>query len=486
MTRACILALLLCSAAHGADWPQWRGPQRDGIAPDSPRLVRALPADGLLPVWTSDVDMPTGGNGGWSSPVVAGDRVYVFAHIRTKRDEVQLPPRKFPDLTEEQEAALSPDELSDYEANRRREQIAERELGFAWTERVDCYDAATGELRWQNTRESRATRFPQSGTPAVSDGRVIIHGARGRLRAIDAATGEDLWQTQLPGEFAGEHHASSVAVAGDVAIVAAGLLYGVSAADGKLRWQFGDVAEENSSSSPVVWRHEDRDLVIANFQRGRTICLDAKDGKNLWEVESEAGRSTPVVAGDCVITYGNSRKGGLRCYRLSLAGAEELWTSTAAADEGCSPVIVGDCVFAHGDRKLVCIDFENGKTHWRRELDRERPRYTSLVAADGRVIFAADGLLTLTATADDFQPEIDARLDKAGRLASEAQFRTLLNIDELERTAEGQKQAESLWRKEILSSGPAQCVSPALAAGRIFLRLKSGRVACYDLRAGAD
>jgi outer membrane protein assembly factor BamB len=482
---AAIVAVGLAAATTSliaGDWNQWRGAQRDGTDPDSPPLIGKLPSDGLQPLWTSASEIPTGGSGGWSSPVVAGGRVFVFAHVREKKQNVELPPRKFPDLTEEQEAALSPDELSQYEANRRREQIAQRELGFSWTERIDCYDAASGELVWRNQASSKATRFPQSGTPAVVDGRVIVHGARGGLRAIDAATGDVVWQVQLPGEFAGEHHASSIAVADGVAVVAAGLIYGVSAADGKLLWQFGEAAEENSSSSPVVWQHGDRSFVIANFDRGTTVCLDPRDGRQLWEVKSEAGRSTPVVVGDRVITYGNSRKGGLRCYEMSLDGAEQLWTSTAAADEGCSPVVVGEHVYAHGDRKVVCVDLASGKTQWRRELDRERPRYTSLVAADDKVIFAAEGLLLFAASPGEYEPLIDARIDKTGRVASEEQLRKLLKIDELERTAEGQKQAESLWRKEVLSSGPAQCISPALADGRIFLRLKSGRVACYDLR----
>lgn len=62
--------------------------------------------EGLEPVWISEA-IPGGGSGGWGSPAIAEDRVYVFVPTRTKRDDVQLPPRQFPPLAVEEREAMS-------------------------------------------------------------------------------------------------------------------------------------------------------------------------------------------------------------------------------------------------------------------------------------------------------------------------------------------------------------------------------------------
>jgi len=56
-----------------------------------------------------------------------------------------------------------------------------------------------------------------------------------------------------------------------------------------------------------------------------------------------------------------------------------------------------------------------------------------------------------------------------------------LNMDELERTAEGQQQALKVWQENIGRHGPLDCASPAIADGMLYVRLKS-KLACYDLR----
>ena len=118
-------------------------------------------------------------------------------------------------------------------------------------------------------------------------------------------------------------------------------------------------------------------------------------------------------------------------------------------DPGSSPVVVGDAVFVQGDRRLASVDLKTGKATWTARLDLNRPRYTSLIAADGKAFYAFDGLLCFAASADAFQPLMQAVIDRNGLLAEEEAFRRKLGIDELERTAEGQKEAEQLWKKEI-------------------------------------
>src|ERR1044071_2868102 len=81
MIRIQCFVLALCSAtALGADWPQWRGLNRDGLAPQSPPLAASCAKDGPKTLWQSD-EIPCGVAGGFSSPVIANGRVYVFYYV---------------------------------------------------------------------------------------------------------------------------------------------------------------------------------------------------------------------------------------------------------------------------------------------------------------------------------------------------------------------------------------------------------------------
>ena len=83
-----LLASVSCSwGPVWADWNQWRGDGRDGVAAVSPELIEQLPDEGLEPVWVSQ-PIQSARDGGWGSPVVAGGMVYLFAHIREQLREL--------------------------------------------------------------------------------------------------------------------------------------------------------------------------------------------------------------------------------------------------------------------------------------------------------------------------------------------------------------------------------------------------------------
>lgn len=469
------------AATQGAapDWPGWRGEQRDGLSHDSLPLRSELPADGLAPLWQSE-KIPTAGNGGWSSPIVWEGKIYLFSHQR--QTVKKLGPPKFPWFAKESRPEVTEEQYAEYEGKRRDEDL-ERSKAFAFVEVLYCLDGDSGKTLWKNEHASVYTRFLQSGTPIVDHGKLYVLGAGLNARAIDARTGRDLWQTRLPGEFVDEFMMSSFVVADGVATVLAGHLRGLDAETGKILWEGDPRRTKGVHSSPVVWQSPDGPRLVANVAGRDTVCLEPKTGHEIWRVQSEANLSTPVVVGDRMLTLGSNRRGGLRCFKLSAAGAELVWKYQRLADKGSSPVVVGDYVYAQGERRLACVELANGHEAWNTTLDLESPQYTSLVAGDGKVIYAYNGLIMFAADPAEYRPLIDAKFDKQGLMAPEKLFRQRLKLDEVERGPGGQEQALKIYQREISNQGPLPCSSPALAGGRLYLRLRD-RVACYDLSAG--
>ncbi|MEW4529062.1 PQQ-binding-like beta-propeller repeat protein [Maioricimonas sp. JC845] len=470
--------LVLAGSACAGDWNQWRGNDRSGLAVDSPPLIDSLPDEGLVPAWTSE-PVKSARSGGWGSPSVVGERVYLFTH---EKEQLFDPgKKKYPWLAPSKRGGMTDEEYAEYEKKRRDEDEA-RGKAFAFRERVYCFDAETGQTVWVSRSESVYTRFPQSGSPTVVDGRIYILGAGRQARCLDAATGEDLWTTRIPGEFRDEFYQSSILVADGVAIVAATNLFGLDVQTGEILWRIDEKNSRTTHSSPVSWDSGNGEFVVINFAGGQTACIDPHDGRELWRVKSEGGLSTPVVVGNRLITYGNSRQKGVRCFALNTQEPELLWHFRGLQDKGSSPVVVDGHLFVQGEKRLACIDVETGDREWTGFLDLASPQFTSLIAADGKVFYAYDGLVCFRATPEGFEPLIEAKFDAAGRMATEEYFRGELNLDAIEKEENGLEKALRLYQKHVGKHGPLKCATPAIADGRMYVRMNDALV-CYDLRA---
>lgn len=476
-----LLALLFAPATPAADqWPQWRGAARTGASTDGPELRTSLPAEGLEPVWLSE-KISGGGSGGWGSPAIAEDRVFIYVPTRTRREDVQLPPRKFPGLSAEEREAMSEEDLRAYDEKRREEDL-ERAKQFRYEEILYCLDLHSGETLWEAKVAGQHARFVPSVTPAVIDGRVFLLGSGRNAHCFDAESGEQVWSQKLPGEFRDEFFQSSFLVADGVAVVLCGRLFGMNSRDGSVLWQSDGPADAQLHSSPVLWRpQEGEPLVICNLPGGKTEAFELRTGKRRWSLDSGAGHSTPVVSGDRLLTYGGSRKQGLRCYRLDTTEPELLWMYRRLADPGSSPAVAGDTVYVQGERKLACVDLESGRAHWQTMLALSNPRYASPIVAGGQLLFAWEGLVAAEAAPDGFNLIYQAAVDREGILAEEDDMRRLLEIDQLGQDADGQAEAERRWQQEVVQPGPLACSTPAVADGRLVVRLRN-HIACYDLR----
>ncbi len=468
--------LLLCLSAPLAagSWPQWRGPNRDGVAPDSPPLVRLGADAALAPAWVSE-PLPSEFDGGWGCPIIAGDRVYLYLHSRKRKADVKLPPPKYPWMPIEK-SGMTPQEYQEYEV-KRRDEDEERAKAEVFTETLYCLDATTGKTLWSKPRPSVYSRFVQSSTPVLDDGRIVVQGAGRMVRCMDATTGDLFWETRVPGEYRDEIFPSSFAVAEGVAVALVGHLVGLDMKTGDVLWQGDKSATRGSYSSPVVWMHQGKPLIIANVAGQFTACFEPRTGHELWRVRSMAGSmSTPVITGDRLITYGPSRRSGLRAFELTREGARELWAYNGMQDQGSSPVVVAGHVYAQGERRLACLDANTGEEKWAAQLTQRSPQFTSLIAADGKVLYACEGLLWFAADATGFRQIADVKLDEQGVIATEATHRNRLKIDEIT----DENEAEKHYRNKVDRHGPVPCSTPAIADGRLYVRLKKG-LACYVL-----
>jgi outer membrane protein assembly factor BamB len=306
-------------AESRAEWPGFRGPQRDGIV----RGVRIDPDWSAKPpvqMWRRPIGP------GWSSFAVQGDRFYT------------------------------------------QEQRGDNEV-------VACYKATTGEPVWTHRDaarffESNAGAGPRA-TPTLSNNRVYTFGATGILNALDASNGSVLWTRNVSAEtntkvpFWG--FSSSPLVIGDLVIVAAsGQLVAYDAATGNRRWLGPNPG--GSYSSPQLATIDGVQQVLLVTGAGTTSVAPA-DGKQLW---SDAWASNSIVQpaltadGDVLIT---SQENGTRRIAVAHNGdgwsVRERWTSNGLKPYFNDFVVHKGYAYGFDGRILACIDLKDGERKWK-------------------------------------------------------------------------------------------------------------------------
>jgi outer membrane protein assembly factor BamB len=162
---AIVTALFCASSLRADDWPQWLGPQRDGIWRES-GILDKFPAAGPTIRWRAPVGF------GYSGPAVAKGKVYPTDHVR----------------------------LGDRKKQART---------IAGKERILCLDEATGKLLWQHDYDCtydipRSYSGGPRTTPAIADGKVYTLGAMGDLFCLDAQDGKVIWSKNFPRDYDAE------------------------------------------------------------------------------------------------------------------------------------------------------------------------------------------------------------------------------------------------------------------------------------------
>jgi outer membrane protein assembly factor BamB len=343
-----LFALLFAAPAGADDWPQFLGPNRDGVSKET-GLLNSWPKSGPPRVWKRDVGE------GYAGPVVQGDRLVLFHREGDK-------------------------------------------------ESIECLDVANGKNRWtfaypcayeDNFGKGNGPR----ATPTIAAGRVLCYGADGTLTCVNLADGAKRWQRNLSADFKVPRNYFGVGttplVVGERVLVNVGGkdagIVAFALEDGKELWRA--TRDAASYSSPILASVEQTPRALF-FTREGIVMLDPKTGAVLfqqrWRSRNDASvnAATPLLLKDNLAFFSTSYETGAILIKLKKDGADIVWTDEDVMSNHYSTGIVANgAIFGCDGRqesgvRLRCIDPKGPKVLW----SQERFGCASLILAEGNLI----------------------------------------------------------------------------------------------------
>lgn len=364
---ASLLAALLADAASLAaqDWPQWRGPRRDG-AVDAFVPPASWP-DTLTRGWRVEVGT------GYASPLVIGDRLFVFS--RQGGEEVMTALDAATGTTLWRAAYAVPFEPMRAAARhgpgpKSTPVFADGRLfSLGMTSIVTAYDAATGKVLWQTPPTAAQPLYHTAMSPLVDGTTVIAHvGGPGdtALTAYDAPSGAIRWTWTGDSPAYGSPVVADIAGTRQLVTFTHQSLIGVAIASGELLWRRPfRTPSDTTAQTPILHRgtiiQNGRDNGVTAF---RVVHRDgAWATEDVWQTRDVSLHMTNGVVVDGVL-YGLSHLNAGQYFALDLATGRVLWKSDPRQAENAAMVRAGSHVFAlEDDGELLVL-----------EADRERLR----------------------------------------------------------------------------------------------------------------
>jgi len=341
---AILLAAAVASgAAAGTDWPQWRGPNRDGVSAET-GLLKQWPPGGPPVVWTA-----TGLGNGYGSVAVQGDRVFVQGTAGASSAVFCL---KRQDGGKVWSRALGRSLDQDKGGGPRGTPTVDGDVLFALSEAGDlaCLRVSDGGVVWARNIladfDGRNPTWLISESPLVDGAHVVVTpGGRGAgLVALDRKTGKTVWTTKDLSETAGYSSVIAADIQGVRTLITltSASAVGVRASDGKLMWRYDKAANDT------------------------------------------ANITTPVLAGSRVfVTSAYNTGGALLQLRAENGGvrADEVYFTRDLMNHHGGVVFVNGYLYGYSNAILTCLEAATGKVQWR---DRSVGK-GSLTYADGRL-----------------------------------------------------------------------------------------------------
>jgi outer membrane protein assembly factor BamB len=347
-----LFTLACCAPAFAADWPQWRGPHRDGISSES-GLLESWPAGGPRQVWKTQ-----GLGEGYSSFAAVGDRLYTQGQQGNQ-------------------------------------------------EFVLAFDTNTGKQLWKipNGRAYHESRGNgPRGTPTADGDRLYALAADGTLLCLDATSGQRIWGVNLIDKFGGRVPtwgiSESPLIDGDRVIVTPGgpgaSVVALDKLKGDLLWK--SQSDPAGYSSPIAFDAGGSRKVVVFTAHG-AIALDMKNGDFQWRYDKVSNRTaniaTPIVHDGYVFL---SSDYGTGCALLKLTagakavGASEVYFNRDMRNHYTTSVLVSDYLYGFSSGILTAMKFLTGEVAWR---DRSVGKGNVIYAEGNLYAFGEDGVVGL-------------------------------------------------------------------------------------------
>jgi outer membrane protein assembly factor BamB len=347
-----LAGLALLAAAHpegtrppgSGEWPQWRGPDRTGVARET-GLLKSWPAEGPHLMWKAQ-----GLGGGNSTPSIARGRIFGMSY-RGQNEVVWA---------------------------------LEAEGGKSlWTTRIAPANFSIGQAH-----------SGSASTPTVDGDRLYALGESGDLVCLQVADGKLLWKKNLVSEFGGRvpgwGYSESPLVDGEKVIATPGgsgaTLVALNKRTGDVIWK-AQVPDGNSAQyASAIVADVDGQRQYIQFLGGGVVGIAAKDGQLLWRYENPANHTaniaTPIYRDHCVFAAsGYGTGGGLARLTAGSGGATatEVYFTKRMQNHHGGVVLVGDNLYGFDGSNLTCLKWKTGEVAW---SDRSVGK-GSLVSADG-------------------------------------------------------------------------------------------------------
>jgi outer membrane protein assembly factor BamB len=401
-----MIAVPICAA----DWPQWRGLQRDGHSSET-LLLREWPQDGPKLLWqVNDV------GSGFSTPSVASGRIYLLGNEG---------------LTNEFALALSAED------GRR-----------LWAVRL-------GKVG----RPEQNPNYPGArSTPTVDGNFLYALGSDGDLVCLETAGGKQRWRKHLGADFAGRPgdwaYAESPLVDGDALICTPGgsnaTMVALNKMTGALIWKCAMPQADDAGYASAVAAEFSGVKQYVQFLSKGLAGVEAKTGKLLWRYARSAKGSpgvamTPLVSDGCIFSS-QAVPGGALIQPVKKDGAfvaEEIYFNPKLRFDMGGVVKVGDYFYGTPGASAMCVEFKTGAIKWQ-----ERSKSLSWLAADGRLyVHADDGNVALLEPTPEAYRE-KGRFTPQNRPAAHGDF-TALSYPALAERRLYIRELNSLWCYDV-------------------------------------
>jgi len=330
-----VIGLLLAAPTLGADWPQWRGPNRDGIWREK-GIVEKFETSRLEIRWQAAIA------NGYSGPTVANGRVYVTDRL------------------------ASPTQI----------------------ERVHCFNAMTGVRIWSHAYECKYERVDHRNGPRASvtidENRAYSLGTMGHFFCFDAAKGEVLWSKDLNAEYKIRMPlwgiSASPLIESNLVVVQIGgkdnaCIVAFDKVTGQEKWRA--LNDSASYSSPIVIEQAGKRVLVC-WTVERVVGLDPLTGKLYWQHPFPPARlsqniATPVFKNNYLIVSSFFDGSLLLKVNPDKLAVEKVWQRRGPNERNTdslhccisTPVLQGDYIYgvdSYGE--LRCLDLHTGDRIW--------------------------------------------------------------------------------------------------------------------------